>query len=147
MTSVVKTLFVRGRLNEEGSLEVKIPFEDAFLGVGRWRLCFDTFLYSPEISSVNQLVSVSTNVIRSHGLYKQGTGGTEETILGPTRLIIDVVPTLTKNIAVRIGSQRKEWIEITNQSNHIIIYVQNMMSDKGMKGTIYATILYERVPE
>lgn len=146
MTSVVKTVFVRGDTNALGNLDVVIHPDDANLSRGRWRMCLDTFLFRPTYDLKAIPMSVSTTLIRSHQSITHGIGTKRQTSVEfvPTRILIAAFSG-AKDTVVSVITRRKEWMEMMEPNNNFTLQVLDIKEDIGIKGTIYATFLIERV--
>lgn len=142
MTSVVKTVFVRGHL-ANGELEINIDGQDSNLAVGRWRFCLDSLVLRATpfqlLSNVAVTVSISCNMQHissfrgAHIIYG----------LAPARIVLTVLECAAEQYVV-IPTNRR-WLEMSRASNNFKLIVQKAADDTPIEGTLFGVILIERV--
>lgn len=142
-TMVVKSFFIKGKTEPDGTFPVKISDRDCNIYVGSWRCCLSNLLIKLTNNTSGAPISVSTNLAFQH-MDVNAIRDTFRDQTVPVRLSVISVNGWKDEIIPAIN-EGTSWVHFENPPTNVKLFFTNEATDTGYEAFIFGTLLLERI--
>lgn len=139
---VVKSFFLKGKTEPDGTFPVIISQRDCNIYVGEWKFCLSNLLIKLTSPESGAPVSVSTNLAFQH----MGTASQTETFIDqsvPVRLSVISVSGWKDEVVAAI-TEGTTWLHFEAPPTTVKLFFTNEATNAGYETFIFGTLLLER---